>query len=375
MSQLDLTGSAPATSHPVRIVDADVHPLPRSFDEIVTRLPTKVRKAGWAERLALMPSIYITPTLTHGLRADSIPEGGGPPGSDPTLLKKQLFDEAKVDLAILLPLVITGMADPDQESALKHAMNDWLAETWLGEYDPGNRFRGSITVDPTRPELAIDEINRWADHEKFVQVMIDQTFPVPLGQIQYHPIYELACQRQLPIALHNNRTPGMRLLTPVGFHSYYAEIHALYPLGFIPHLVSLIVEGVFDKYPSLRVVLVEGGFSWVAPMMWRLDNLWHQSPDQFNSLKHEPSYYLRRHVRVTSQPIEEPDNLRDLHKFMDWFGADQMMLYSSDYPHWDFDDPHEVFARLPRAYRDRILARNSIELYRLPEEVSDTVGE
>ena len=61
-------------------------------------------------------------------------------------------------------------------------------------------------------------------------------------------------------------------------------------------------------------------------------------------LKRPPSEYLREHFWFTTQPIEEPEDPDHLVEMFDWIGWDRM-LFSTDYPHWDFDDPrfaHQV---------------------------------
>ena len=81
----------------------------------------------------------------------------------------------------------------------------------------------------------------------------------------------------------------MGLLTPVGYASYFIEHHALYPVMYATHLVSMITEGVFDRFPDLRVVFVEGGFSWLVPLMWRLEKLCKEFGSEAMSMKRSPS--------------------------------------------------------------------------------------
>ena len=64
-------------------------------------------------------------------------------------------------------------------------------------------------------------------------------------------------------------------------------------------------------------------------------------------LKKKPSEYIRQHIWVTTQPMEEPEDRQHLFDTMEWIGWDRL-LFASDYPHWDFDDPFRAFpAGLP----------------------------
>jgi predicted TIM-barrel fold metal-dependent hydrolase len=70
-------------------------------------------------------------------------------------------------------------------------------------------------------------------------------------------------------------------------------------------------------------------------------------------------------VRFTTQPLDEPDSLAHLHQLFDMFPAGEMLLFSSDYPHWDYDRPAYIAARLPGAIRERVMSENARALYNL----------
>src|SRR4051794_40466531 len=96
--QMIETQERPTLTQPVHtaIMDCDVHPGPRSTDEIREYLPMPWRdRYGGGGR-----GFFGNPV--HGARLDSVPPGGGPPGSDPDFLRKQLIDEFGIAHAILL---------------------------------------------------------------------------------------------------------------------------------------------------------------------------------------------------------------------------------------------------------------------------------
>jgi predicted TIM-barrel fold metal-dependent hydrolase len=127
----------------------------------------------------------------------------------------------------------------------------------------------------------------------------------------------------------------------------------------------MIFEGVFERFPDFRLVLVEGGFAWLPPLMWRMDREWERMRDEVPHVKRKPSDYIRSNVWLTTQPIEEPENNRDLYDVLSWIGHDRLM-FSTDYPHWDFDHPEFAFkVPLEAAQKDAILRGNAVSLYRL----------
>lgn len=351
----------------VKIVDCDVHPS-STIEGLVDYVPEPWRSRYFRRYPAEVESggarIYMPSTAT---RVDALPAHGGPEGSDPALMDKQLIQELGVDYAILIPLFPRlKISDPAFETAMCATCNNWQADTWLSKFNWHGRYRGSIRVCPFDPEGAIREIEKWAGHPFMVQVSMFPESPAPYGQPQFHPILETAARHGLPIALHIIKQPGMRALTPVGFPSYWIETFAQHPLLYMGHLNSFVFDGAFQKFPELRVVCVEGGFSWLPPFLWRLDQYWNVLGPEVPDVKRRPSEYIREHVRLTTQPLEEGFHLKSMQRMMTWMDAERLLLLATDYPHYDMDVPEWTAARLPQAMRNSILRDNAIELYRLP---------
>jgi predicted TIM-barrel fold metal-dependent hydrolase len=354
------------------IVDCDVHPAPRSAAELLEYLPDRYQgKVGdmlrsWFRMNRGTGVLTGFGALATGMRRDAMPKTG-PGGSDPSLMEEQLLVQAGVTCAILIPLTVTGMANPEHEAALCAATNAWLADNWLGKYNGHGRYRGSIMVCPDVPEAALEEIERWSKHGGFVQVMIPPTVRGSYGLPQYFPIFEAAVRHGLPVATHINRTPGIAMLSPVGFVSYYFEFHPQYTLYYYPHVASLVMSGVFARLPDLRFVLVEGGVSWLAPFMWRLDHYWRQFGSEVPWLDRPPSEYVRNQILVTTQPLERPNRTRRLHEYLNWMGSERMVMFSTDYPHWDYDHPEAALLRFPDEVRAKFAYQNAAELYGLAD--------
>ena len=78
----------------------------------------------------------------------------------------------------------------------------------------------------------------------------------------------------------------------------------------------MVFEGVFERFPKLQVVLIEGGFAWVPALCWRMDKHWERMREEVPHVKRPPSEYVREHVWFTTQPIEEPENPQHLADIM-----------------------------------------------------------
>ncbi|MCZ8517076.1 amidohydrolase family protein [Paenibacillus filicis] len=338
-----------------------MHPTPKSIDEIRSYMkqPWKDRYSGGGR------GFYGNPV--HGARLDAKPPNGGPIGSDPEFVRKQLIEEYDEQHAILLPRAFCNLhPDPDFATAIAAAYNDWLADTWLDKYNHDGVFKGSITIAHQDPLAAAKEIERWAGHPHFVQVMTDSGARAPFGQRHYYPIYEACEKHGFPMAIHPGTDGmGINIQPSPGYPTHYIEWHTCLSLGFQAHLVSFLTEGVFEKFHNFRVVLVEGGVSWLPALMWRLDAEYKALRFEVPWVKKKPSEYLRDHVRITSQPLERPENDQHLLNILEMMDAEHILMFSSDYPHWDFDSPKVAFPKLPDALKRRIFYENAKEFYNL----------
>ncbi len=360
-------GGADATV-PVQVVDCDIHVNPRSGTELAGYMPEPWAGRGYRELLygggMLGTSVIFAPP-NEGRRLDAFgPEG--PPGSDPGFTGKQLFDEAGVDIAIIVPLTEKSATHPEHEAAMAATTNNWIANTWLGDYNRHGRYKGTIRVS-TDPGLAVAEIEKWAGHPHFVQVMLNPYVGGAFGLPSYWPVYEAAIRHDLAVCTHVTlQRPGPALLTAYGPPSYFLENHGQFPLLYGAHLVSMLCEGVFERFPELRFTFVEGGYSWALPLVWRLDRHWKELRRETPMLRRPPSDYVRDHVSFTRQPVEEPPNPRYLARVIEWLGP-HTLEFATDYPHWDGDyDTRHGFAGVAPDVRQMILAGNAIQKYRLP---------
>lgn len=286
------------------------------------------------------------------------------------VMKEQHLDAWDVRAAILTGpahgLALNYLAQQEFASALASAANDYLADKWLGQ---DARLHGSIVVAAQDPVASAREIDRMGEHPEVVQLMLPMRSPgyVPWSDEKFHPIWEAVTRNNLAVGFHVSPIAGnVAPPTTAGWPRSYMELSSSYTIPPQAELVGMVCRGLFELFPSLRVAIVENGFGWLPSLMWRLDKRWKELRAEVPWLKRRPSEYIRERVRFTTQPMEEPDNPQHLLQMMDMLGSDDILMFATDYPHWDFDSPTRS---LPRAIdpnlKRKILRDNATEFYQL----------
>lgn len=353
----------------VTVVDCDIHLTPRDAEALLVHAPRDAAERLRGRLYSAGRQAYVP--YWSASRRDSVGADGAPAGSDPDLVWEQLFQDAGVDVAVVLPL-LRMTVDPLLNHELSAATNRWLEATWLDVYGP-DRLYGSINVAIEEPGAGAAEIERWGGDRRFRQVLIGHHTGRPLGDRMFDPVWEAAQSSGLPVAMHFTSHGNDRLgSTPAGWFQHYVDYHALSsPLIYATHLAGIICGGVLDRFPGLRFVFVEGGFLWHAPLVRRLENLWDAGlGDELRGLQRRPTEYLRDHVRFTSQPIEEAPRAADAAELFREARAAELLMFSSDYPHYDFDHPRRAIPRgLDEDERAAIVHANARALYDIPTVV------
>jgi len=348
------------------VIDCDIHPnlvSPDVIDKYLSPRWQEFRRTVGGR--GFLGSNYPR-AVPNAARTDSHPPSGKPPGSDLDFMRYQLLDAYDMDFGILQPLLgAGGQRNLEWSAAYASAINDWQIETWL---DPEPRLRSGLVVPYEDGDLTVNEIERLGKHPGFVQLMLAIRTSEPLGRRKYWKMYEAAEAYGLPIGIHFGGQGG-HAITGAGWPSFYVEDHAGMSTAFHTQVISYITEGVFDRFPNLKIVLIEGGFAWLPVLGWRLDAAWKKLKVEVPHLKRKPSEYLSENFWVTTQPMEEPPKEEQFLEMLDmapWM-ADRLM-FATDYPHWDFDDPNEALPKVkfPDGFETKVMAENARALYKLP---------
>jgi predicted TIM-barrel fold metal-dependent hydrolase len=266
-------------------------------------------------------------------------------------------------------LLATAYPDYHMAAAVVGAANQWTVEEWLSRDD---RLYGMVLITTAVPERAIEEIHRHGENPRMVGIAMGlNVLGKPFGHAIYHPIYRAAAELQLPLVIQVGSDAATDLPTqPIagGPAATFAEYDAFSVGAPATHVASMIIAGVFELFPSLKVLVVGGGATWVPGFLWRLNYWFNTIRSEAPWLRELPSEYFVRHVRLGTYSLEtvpEPEQLRSALETVP--GVESSLVYTSCYPNLDFSEPDEVARRLPSEWHDRVFQGNARELFRWPQ--------
>ena len=135
---------------------------------------------------------------------------------------------------------------------------------------------------------------------------------------------------------------------------------------FQTQVLNLVVEGVFDRFSDLRLALVEGGWTWLPSLMWRIDKDWKGLRREVPWNTQVPSAYIRERMRLSLQPVDAPEDPKHLLQIIEQLGSEDLLMFSTDYPHWHFAAPEQALpVGLSPGLRRKILRDNARAFYQL----------
>jgi uncharacterized protein len=353
-------------------IDCDIHPGQPGMDELVPFLPDYWRdqfENRHIDRLAFNLTSYPPNSPLSGRPDWRTP--AGQPGGGLDLIRKNLLEPFKLRFAICNMLHgAIALFNEDMSAAICAAVNDWAVKNLL-DHEP--RLRASILLPPHNPALAAAEIERVAGDRRFVQVLLPVMGDMLLGKRVYWPIYEAAERHGLPVCVHAGSTYRWAP-TPSGWPSHRVEDYVVQSAAFEGQVVSFLAEGVFQKFPKLKLVLAESGFTWLPSLLWRTAKEWRGVRTEVPWIDRNPAELVEEHVRLTLQPVDAPnDDPASMVRILDHIGSDRMLLFSTDYPHWQFDGEDVLPEGLPAASLGNLLINNALETYpRLREAVDSS---
>ncbi len=314
-------------------IDCDIHPNVPNLKALLPYFDGHWREMVVNRGMDELNSISYPANSPLTTRADWRP-ATGKPAATLAQVQAECLDPFGTDIAILNCLYgVQLLFSDDMAAAYARAVNDWIAAEWLAK-EP--RLRASIIVPLQNVELAVDEINRCAEDKRFVQILLLASGDQPLGKRVYWPIYAAAQKHGLAVGIHagsNYHNPP----TAVGWPSYYTEDYVAQAQAFQSQITSLICEGVFSRFPALKVVMLESGWTWLPAHLWRLTKYWRGLRMEIPWVDRAPDEIVRSNIRFSLQPTDTPPDPASLQRILDHMQSEDLLVFSTDYPHWQFD--------------------------------------
>jgi predicted TIM-barrel fold metal-dependent hydrolase len=276
------------------------------------------------------------------------------------------MDAMSVDYSCLFP---TGMLNiglhpqKEMEHELCWSYNRWLTEKVLPESN--GRFYSMLSLPFSDPDESLRQVETFG-HRKHVGGFMVTTVRshMAVNDNAYMKVYRAIEERGLVLSFHSGPNWGEPIFKSC---NRFLSVHAL---GFtwynVLHLTNWVINGMGERFPKLPVVWIESGLAWIPFLMQRLDHEYMLRPSECPLLKKKPSDYMRD-MYYSSQPMEIQD-MGALECTFRMINAETQLLYSSDYPHWDFDLPSTIWDLpfLSEKAKHNIVGGTAARLFKLP---------
>jgi uncharacterized protein len=349
------------------VVDVDVHHYWGSDDEVIAYMPERwheLAKARSAKK-RLLPKHYTAGVSNNRARIAAAIGPAGSLGTDYETMCDVLLEPNNYHRAILTHQVghYGGHSNPYFGIELVRAANDWTIEQWLPLDD---RFDAVVLIRAGSPVEAAKEIRRVGSHPRMAAVCFaGNTLGRPYGDPIYDPIYEAAEEMGLHLALHFGAAdrPGTGTTFVGGTPNSASLLYSQFRQQAMHYVTSYITNGTFEKFPKLKVMVKEYGVGWIPYIMWALDENYAALKRESPWVNRLPSEYIREHMKFSTQPLEvgtDPDALFELLSLVQ---AEDLICFSSDYPHWTTDDPAYIARMLPDDWKRKVMCNNACLFY------------
>lgn len=351
-------------------IDCDVHCTWGAAAEVLDYMSPDWRPLFERSRAPMRPVGMLFPQIGGiNKRVDSFGPNGELPGSSYDRLCAQHLDRFPVQAAILTYDIGNepDLPNPFMDVEIARAGNEWLIDRWLSLGD--ERLFGTVMTNTALPLAAAEEIRRVGPHPRMAAVLLcANSLEQPFGHPVFDPIFAAATDVGLPVMIHvGSEVHNSARANAGGLPATRLEFHSLMFQSFEHYITSMLVYGVFEKFPELRVGFIEGGVGWLPWLMMRLDAMESALRQESPWIRRRPSDYIREHLRFSTQPLDlgpRGHGLVELFELAE--GLENVLMFASDYPHWDADDPRHILRNLPAAWRRKVSRENAQQFFRLP---------
>lgn len=280
------------------------------------------------------------------------------------VLTRRAMDSLGVDYMVVFPtpMLFLGMhPQPEMEVWLSRAYNRWLIERVLSGDD---RIKTLIYLPFNTPVEAERMVRDFGDAPGVIGFCITSTRTKPVHHNDYMRLYSMIEESGKPVAFHAGYHWQDQSLATV---NRFLGMHAL---GFVwcnlVHMTNWILNGIPQRFPKLKSLWVESGLAWVPFLMQRLDDQYLMRTSEAPQLKRLPSEYMREYCWYTTQPMETT-NKKALAVTLDMINAETQLMFASDWPHFDFDLPQEIYDLpfLTEQAKRNILGLNAARVFNL----------
>jgi predicted TIM-barrel fold metal-dependent hydrolase len=278
-------------------------------------------------------------------------------------LTRRAMDSMGIDYMVTFPtpMLLLGMhPQAEVEVALGRAFNRWMVEELLPR-EP--RIKAMMYLPFNDPDACVDVVEEFSDYPGVIGFTVVSTRYRPVHHNSYMRLYAALQAAGKPLSFHSGFHWGDESMKQL---NRFISMHSISFCYFnMIHLTNWIINGLPERFPKLKVIWVESGLAWLPFMMQRLDTEYMMRTSEAPLLRRRPSEYVQD-MYFTSQPLET-SNLRLTEATMEAIKAETQLLFSSDWPHWDFNVPSTItnLPFLSEPAKRNILGLNAARLFGL----------
>ncbi|RQG87928.1 amidohydrolase [Natrarchaeobius halalkaliphilus] len=374
------------------VIDSERFPLTDEMEEAFVvdvdfhfRAPVD-RLMPYMDSAVVKRNLDITgypPTSCYWFPGYSTPRGAGGLEAHGELETGEDIVEVMEALGIDMPILTPGYNKlPDSQNVvmkneISRAYNDYLVDDVLPTHE---NIKAVALMQQWEPETAVEEIKRVGDEEDIVGMYGFFGHYDLLGQPKYDQVFEELVARDLPLALHGGGTANWPQKDLIGnsLRTWSEAYGLVHPCRAMMMAGNMIMTGVFDKYPELQVVMIEGGVNWVPFVSERLDEMYNDHPEDIQMtermhrmgqeyLDKQPSEYLEENFSFSSQPMNIPNKTSNFEAMLDMTNASNSLMFATDFPHYTVELHNWVLESpaIDDELAERILHENAESVFRI----------